>query len=46
MRKSNGTLKKNKQHVTVYAYEREMERVRKKKDGGMDHWIAQFRSGY
>lgn len=26
--------------VTVYAYKRGMERIRRKKDGGTDHWIV------
>ena len=40
MRKGNGTQKREELDVTVYAYMREMERVRKKKNGGMDHWIV------
>ena len=40
MRESNESQKKKEQDVTVYAYEREVERVRKKKNGGIGHWIA------
>ena len=40
MRRSDGTQKREELNVTVYVYKREMERVRKKKNGGMDHWIV------
>lgn len=44
-RESNEAQKKREEAVTVYSYEREMERVRRKKSGGIGHWIVQFRSG-
>jgi len=44
-RESNEAQKKREEAVTVYSYEREMERVRKRKNGGIGPWIVQFRSG-
>ena len=40
MRESNGRQKRKEQDVTVYTYERRVERVRKKKNGGIGHWIV------
>ena len=40
MRESNELQKKKESDVTVYAYERRVERVRKKKSGGIGHWIV------
>lgn len=40
IRKSNESHMKKEYDVTVYAYEGKVERVRKKKIGGKDHWIV------
>ena len=40
IRKSNGSQKRKENDGTVYAYKGRVERVRKKKIGGKDHWIV------